>query len=171
MNESINAPLKCDVCDRDITTFSDHCALYIQGIREKLNMHASCVDIFYLCKGDFTCLPEGRLKRALLKASDEAGNIIIRKTGKTLRNKHIKHIKDGLNISHEEGYRRIKNLAVDFYGLTPPLEENGEFYSIGTKDLQIILLRKATPNDIAPVALDNDDINDGDNADNANNLT
>jgi hypothetical protein len=133
--------ITCDVCDRKILP-KEHCSLYIQGIQEKLNMHNDCVTVFYACKGDFTRLPDGKLKRAFLKSSDEEGNILVKNTGKTLRNKHIRHIKDGLSISREEGYKRIKSLAVNFYGLTPPLEENGEFYSISTKDLTLILLRK-----------------------------
>jgi hypothetical protein len=131
----------CDICD-DPVKYDDLCSLLLYGLKEPLKCHAKCIDIFYSCRGDFSILPEGNLKRAIYKSRTEQGDILIRNTGITIRDKQGRHIIKGLQLSSEEGYRRINTLAIDFYGL-PPLQEGvGMFYSIDEKK-QIIILRKA----------------------------
>jgi hypothetical protein len=135
----------CDICDTFID-LENLCTLYIQGITEKLYCHAKCLDEYFSCKGDFTLLPEGRLKRSIMKAINEASTTLLKNTGITIRDKQARHIIKGLQISQEEGYKRVNTLAVDFYNLPRPLDENGEFYSIDNKK-QIVLLRKVDDKD------------------------
>jgi hypothetical protein len=129
----------CDICD-DKVDENDLCSLVLYGLEHPLNCHAKCVDLFYSCKGDFSILPDGNLKRAIYRSRTEQGDILIRNTGITIRDKQGRHIIKGLQISSEEGYSRINTLATIFYGL--PRLENNDFYSIDEKK-QIIVLRKA----------------------------
>lgn len=128
----------CDICNEPMPG-DDHCHLYIQGVAEKLNCHARCIGIFMKCKGDFSKLPDGKLKSAI--EANKIGETIVLNTGITIRVKQGRAIIDALKKSHEEGLRRIEAIAVDFYGLPKPSIDNGEFYSID-HDKQIVLMRK-----------------------------
>jgi hypothetical protein len=144
--ETSEKPSTCDVCDTSIHP-TDLCTFYITGIKEKLTCHADCVRIFYECKGDFSKLPSGRLKRSIFAATTERGSKLVRNTGITIRDKQGREIIRNLKISQEKGYECINSLAVDFYGLPKPnVEDNGEFYSIDNKK-QIVLLRKVKLSD------------------------
>lgn len=134
--ESSSNIIVCDICDKPVV-YEDQCNLYLQGIADKLRCHSSCVDIFLKAKGDFSKLPNGRLKRAISK--EEAGSILLCNTGITIRAKQGKSIIEGLRISKDEGYDRIQRMAIDFYGLPKPNED--EFYSVD-HNKQIVLMKK-----------------------------
>jgi hypothetical protein len=136
--------MQCDICDDPIITEDDLCTLHLQGVKEKLSCHGGCIELYYHCHGDFSLLPEGKLKRAIFAAIKSSGEILVRNTGITVREKHGRYIKQGALISSEEGYKRIHNLATIFFGLPLPLKENNEFYSIN-HNKQIVLLRKIEP--------------------------
>jgi hypothetical protein len=136
----------CDICNSTIDINSKNeedglCTLYLQGITEKISCHARCIRVYYSCKGDFSILPEGRLKRSIYKAINESSTVMIKNTGITIRDKQARYIISGLQISQEEGYKRVNSLAINFYDLPKPSAENMEFYSIDDKK-QIVLLRK-----------------------------
>ena len=135
-------PIICDVCDKPIKNPDKNlCTLHLQGIKEALNCHPDCIRTFMKCKGDFSKLPDGRIKRAIYADIEKDAAGLLKNTGITIRDKHIHHVKEGLQVSHEEGLLRIKNLAVTFFGLPEPNEAEGEFYSVDHR-LQIILMKK-----------------------------
>jgi hypothetical protein len=139
-NKQDQTNIICDICDALINS-NDLCTLHLQGIKEKLSCHLKCVETYYSCKGNFSLLPEGRLKTAIYKSIAAQNTKLIHNTGITIRDKQARYIIAGLQISDEEGYRRINSLAINFYGLPKPKEHNGEFYSIDYRK-QIVLLQK-----------------------------
>jgi ribosomal 30S subunit maturation factor RimM len=134
----------CDICDEPVENPNDLCTLYITGILEKISAHSKCINVYFKCRGNFSLLPEGKLKHAILKAKEEAEkDILLKNTGITLREKQSRFIIKGLKISHEEGLLRVRNLAVFFYGLIAPNEEEGEYYTLDD-NRQLILMQKNT---------------------------
>ena len=127
------------MCDCSIENESDLCSLHVSGISEKLNAHSKCVKLFFSCKGDFTKLPNGRLKRSIQSVQQES--LLILNTSIVLRIKELKHIKAGLLLSHEEGLSRIEKIATDFYGL-PILKNPAEYYSIDKDARIVVMVRK-----------------------------
>jgi hypothetical protein len=143
-----NTSIICDICDKHIK-HADHCILHVSGIKEGLQCHPDCIRIFMKCKGNFSTLPPGRLRRVI--EEKQADSIVIHNTGITIRSKQARYIIEGLRVSPQVGYDRIKSMAVDFYALVEP--KHGEFYTID-HNKQIVLMRLIDTYDIEEVSRD-----------------
>jgi hypothetical protein len=134
--------MHCDICDLYIKNPADICTLYIQGIKEDISCHSDCLLIFFKCKGDFSLLPNGRLKYAIMKSSTNAKNDkMIKDTNITVRDKQARYVIKNLKKSHEEGMCCIKTLACDFYGLPKPNEDDNEYYTIDVNKKLLLMQR------------------------------
>ncbi len=107
----------CDICEMDIFGGLGLVTFRPDGFKEKINAHSSCADIFYRCKGDFTKLPDGKLKRVLIGEIEQEGKIIKTFHDVYLTRKQVDHVIQGLKIGSKVGRSRIQSLAKDFYGL------------------------------------------------------
>jgi hypothetical protein len=128
----------CDICDAAMLP-ADLCILHVPGIEEALNCHGDCITLFLKCKGDLTLLPAGRLKRSVIHTLEYNGTVTIKATGITVHAKQGRWIISGLKISKEEGFRRIQNLATEFYGLQKCAIN--EFYTLDFNK-QLVLCKK-----------------------------